>query len=116
MSPFFSNKSVNELMPTMLRPIQILCDRLGELSKTKQTIDMKYFFAAVTLDIMNGYCFSYEPLNVLKSDFGKKEKDDVDLFLEISTWNYHLPWILRLIYSLPVCASVPTGNSLIYAL
>lgn len=92
----------------MLRPIRILCDRLGELSRTKQTIDMQYFFAAVTLDIMNGYCFSYEPQNVLKPDFGKQEKDDIDLFLEVSLWTYHMPWILRLIYSLPVGISGPS--------
>ncbi|KAJ5815706.1 benzoate 4-monooxygenase cytochrome P450 [Penicillium riverlandense] len=85
----------------MLRPTQILCDRLDELSKTTQTVDMKYFFAAVSIDIMTGYCFAHEPQNVLKSDFGKKEKDDVDRFLEISAWNYHIPWILYFIYSLP---------------
>lgn len=90
----------------MLRPVRILCDRLGELSKTKQTIDMQYFFAAVTLDIMNGYCFSYEPQNVLKPDFGKREKDDIDLYLEVSLWTYHMPWIMRLIFSLPVGTSI----------
>ena len=45
---------------------------------------MKYFYAAVTLDIINDYCFSREPDNVLRSDFGKKSFDNVDSFLEVS--------------------------------
>lgn len=64
--------------------IEMLCERLREASKTGETLNMKYFYAAVTLDIINDYCFSKDPDNVLRSDFGRKSFDDVDGFLEVS--------------------------------
>ncbi|KAI9649135.1 hypothetical protein NHQ30_001702 [Ciborinia camelliae] len=45
---------------------------------------MKYFYAAVTLDIINDYCFSRKPDIILGADFGRKSFDDVDKFLGIS--------------------------------
>lgn len=45
---------------------------------------MKYFYAAITLDVMNNYCFARNTDNVLRSDFGRKSFDDVDSFLEVS--------------------------------
>ena len=102
MSRFFSAKAINELVPTMIKPLQILCDRLSLISSAKTAIDMKFFFLAVTIDIMNGYCFAHDPQHVLKPDFGAKEKKDIDLFIEVSMWNYQISWILTVIYALPV--------------
>ena len=68
----------------MRRPIDILCNRLEEATKSGETLNMRYMFAAVTLDIINDYCFAREPENVLKSDFGRKSFDDVDSFLGVS--------------------------------
>ena len=47
-------------------------------------MNLKYCYAAVTLDVINEYCFSADPKTVLKPDFGKKEFDDIDSFLEMS--------------------------------
>jgi hypothetical protein len=68
----------------MRRPVDILCKRLDEASKNGETLNMKYMYAAVTLDIINDYCFARDPENVLKADFGRKGFDDVDSFLEVS--------------------------------
>lgn len=103
----------------MRRHIDVLCDRLDEASRTGETLNMKYMYAAVTLDIINDYCFAKDPENVLKSDFGRKSFDDVDSFVEISllvsetlskptppstneAQNIHIPWIMRFSYYMPV--------------
>ncbi|KLJ09026.1 hypothetical protein EMPG_15547 [Blastomyces silverae] len=102
LNPFFSKKSVNDLFLVMCRPTNILCKRLDEACKTGETINMKYIYAAVTLDIINDYCFASSTENVLKPDFGRKGFDDVDSFFAVSLLNIHIPWLLRLNYSLPV--------------
>lgn len=84
LNPFFSKKSVNDLVPNMRSPIATLRGRLDQASNNGETINMKYMYAAVTLDIINEYCFAKNPENVNKPDFGRKSFDDVDSFLEIS--------------------------------
>ncbi|OAX85369.1 hypothetical protein ACJ72_00258 [Emergomyces africanus] len=101
LNPFFSKKSVNDLFLVMCRPIHILCKRLEQAHKTGETLNMKYMYAAVTLDIIKDYCFARSPEIVMKPDFGRKGFDDVDSFLEVSILNIHIPWLMRLSYSLP---------------
>ncbi|CAD6444312.1 acda6855-de0c-418b-9ce5-107134f7e3bb [Sclerotinia trifoliorum] len=101
LNPFFSKKSINDLVSRIQRPILILCDRLEKATKSREILNMKYFYAAVTLDIINDYCFSREPDNVLRPDFGRKSFDDVDKFLNISLLNIHVPYLMRFSYSLP---------------
>lgn len=84
MNPFFSKKAVDDLIPVIQYPIDILCKRLDEASKSGETVNMKYFYAAVTMDIIKDYCFARAPENVFKSDWGRKDFDDVDGFLEVS--------------------------------
>ncbi|RAK99186.1 cytochrome P450 [Aspergillus ibericus CBS 121593] len=100
-NPFFSKKSVVDLVPVIRRPIDMLCERLKEVSRDGGTVNLKYMFAAVTLDIIKDHCFAREPESVLKSDFGRKGFDDVNGFIAVSLWNTHMPWIMRLTYSLP---------------
>lgn len=66
------------------RPIDLLCKRLDEASNNGETINMKYMYAAVTLDIINDYCFARDPENVTKADFNRKATDDVDSLLYAS--------------------------------
>ena len=68
----------------MKRPIDLLCGRLEEAARSGETLNMKYFYAATTLDIINDYCFARQPENVLKSDFARKTHDDVDGLLKMS--------------------------------
>ena len=84
MNSFFSKKSVNDLVPSILRPIEMLCKRLEEASRVGETLNMKYFYAAVTLDVMNAYCFARETESVLRPDFNRQFFDDVDGFVEVS--------------------------------
>ncbi|KAE8372926.1 putative benzoate 4-monooxygenase cytochrome P450 [Aspergillus bertholletiae] len=100
LNSFFSKKSVNDLVPEMRRPISILCERLDQASNNGESVDMKYIYAAVTLDIINDYCFARAPEIVTQPDFGRKGFDDVDSFME-SLPNIHVPWLMRFTYSLP---------------
>lgn len=86
----------------MWRPIDILLERLHHAAQTGEMVNMKYIYAAVTLDIINAYCFAHEPSSVHRPDFGRKGFDDVDSFLEVSLLNIHIPWVMRFTYSLPV--------------
>ncbi|KAJ5548340.1 benzoate 4-monooxygenase cytochrome P450 [Penicillium frequentans] len=101
LNPFFSKASVAKLIPVMWGPINIVCDRLGEACKSKESVNLKYLFSAITLDIMTAYCFSQEPNAVFSPDFCRKEHDDLDAFVEVSLLNSHIPWVMRAIYSLP---------------
>jgi hypothetical protein len=84
LNPFFSKRSVSELVPSILPIIDGLCGRFNEASKTGGPVDLKYCYSALTLDIMNEYCFSTDPHTVAKPDFGRKNFDAIDSFLEIS--------------------------------
>ncbi|KAJ5798523.1 benzoate 4-monooxygenase cytochrome P450 [Penicillium pulvis] len=105
LNPFFSKASVTKLIPVMWGPINIVCDRLGEACKSKESVNLKYLFSAITLDIMTAYCFSQEPSAVLSPDFCRKEHDDLDAFVEVSLLNSHIPWVMRAIYSLPMVST-----------
>ncbi|KAJ6090139.1 benzoate 4-monooxygenase cytochrome P450 [Penicillium sp. IBT 16267x] len=101
LSPYFSKKSVTDLVAVMWHPIDILRERLHHAAQTGEVVNIKYIYAAVTLDIINAYCFAHEPSNVHQPDFGRKGFDDVDSFLEVSLLNIHIPWVMRFTYSLP---------------
>ncbi|PQE31548.1 Trichodiene oxygenase protein [Rutstroemia sp. NJR-2017a WRK4] len=101
LNPFFSKRSVLDLVPFIQTHIDRLCARLDAASKSSEPIDLKYCFAAVTLDIMNEYCFSKDSLTTMKPDFGRKSFDDIDSFLEISLLNLHIPWAMKLMYKIP---------------
>ncbi|KAL4938902.1 hypothetical protein BDV06DRAFT_214721 [Aspergillus oleicola] len=101
LNSFFSKKAVNDLLPAMLRPINILCKRLEDASESNETLNMKYIFAAVTLDIINDYCFARESACTLQPDFGRKGFENIDNFLKLSLVNVHIPWLMRFTYALP---------------
>lgn len=52
----------------MWRPIEILRERLHHAAQTGGMLNMKYIYAAVTLDIINAYCFAHEPVTVRQPD------------------------------------------------
>ena len=73
-----------DILPFVQNIIEKLSDRFDAASKTAESTNLKYSYAALTLDIMSEYCFSRNPDNVMKSDYGRKSFDDVDSFLVIS--------------------------------
>ncbi|KAJ5738022.1 benzoate 4-monooxygenase cytochrome P450 [Penicillium malachiteum] len=103
-SPFFSKKSVNDLVPVIWKPITMLLERLHHASVTGEVLNIKYFYAAVTMDLINSSCFARDPMIVKLPDFGSKSVDDVDGFLVVSLLNLHIPSFMRITYSLPALA------------
>ncbi|KAJ0425639.1 putative benzoate 4-monooxygenase cytochrome P450 [Aspergillus carlsbadensis] len=101
LNPFFSRKSVAELVPAMMHAVDILCQRLQDACKTGEVVNLKYIYAAVTSDIIDGYCFAREPTKVRERDFGQKFFDDIDSFMEVSLLNFHIPAIMRISFALP---------------
>ena len=87
----------------MWKPIEMLLERLRQAAQTGEILNMKYFYAAVTMDIINAYCFARAPGIVKLPDFGRQSVDDTEGFLLVSLLNIHFPWFLRITYSLPVC-------------
>lgn len=72
------------MLPFVRDIIERLSDRFDAASKTAEPINLKYCYAALTLDVMNEYCFSRDTQTVMMSDYGRKSFDDVDSFLVIS--------------------------------
>lgn len=73
-----------DLVPTIQRITDMLCKRFRQASLNGETLNLKYVFPAVTLDIINACCFAREPTTVLEPEFGKKETDNVVYFLKVS--------------------------------
>ena len=84
LNPFFAKRSVIETLPFVQDIIERLSDRFDAASKRAEPMNLKYGYAALTLDVMTEYCFSKDPNNVMKSDYGRKFFDNVDSFLVIS--------------------------------
>lgn len=98
----------------MWKPIYMLLERLRNASRTGEVMNMKYFYAAVTLDIINSYCFAREPTVVNVPDFNREAVDNIDNFLRVSLLNIHFPWVLRFTTSLPVGPMFILSQRLLY--
>lgn len=72
----------------MRRPVKILCDRLRTASDEGLTVNLKYIYAAVTLDIINDYCFARDPVYTLQPDFGERGFENIDHHLRMSLLVY----------------------------
>ncbi|CAF9929306.1 MAG: hypothetical protein GOMPHAMPRED_005365 [Gomphillus americanus] len=100
-SGFFSRAAVIELAPAIMRPLNILCDRLQNATQTEETLNMRYFFEAVTRDVIADYCFARSPVDVLKNDFNKQGFDEIENFLSVNLLNINFPALLRPLFYLP---------------
>ena len=58
--------------------------RLDETATTGETINLRYAYVALTIDVMSEYCFSRPYDAVLMPDFNKRSADDLQVFLEMS--------------------------------
>ncbi|KJK60521.1 Cytochrome P450 [Aspergillus parasiticus SU-1] len=105
--PDFFDQVFNQTNGRAVKPLRVADvfgpypARLQQAAQTGDMLNMKYIYAAVTLDIINAYCFAHEPHTMDQPDFGRKGFDDVDSFLEMSLLNIHNPWAMRFTYSLP---------------
>lgn len=61
-----------------------LCARFNDAAKTGEPVNLRYAFAALTLDIMGEFCFSRSFNAVQMPDFNQRSYDDLQVFLEMS--------------------------------
>ena len=84
LNPFFSKRSVNELAPFIQNMVNALCARFDDAVKTGEPINLRFAYAALTLDVMGEFCFSRSFNAVQMPDFSQRSFEDLDVFLEMS--------------------------------
>lgn len=84
LNPFFSRRSVMELMPFLNPIVQNLIDRLEGAAARGETVNLKYAYNALTMDNMTEYCFSTRTDRVLLPDFDRQTLDNVESFIYVS--------------------------------
>ena len=84
LNPFFSKRSVNDLAPFIQNIVDALCARFDDAAKTGEPIDLRYAYAALTLDVMGEFCFSKSFNAVRVPDFKQRSFEDLQVFLEMS--------------------------------
>jgi hypothetical protein len=84
LNPFFSKRSVSNLAPFIQDIVELLCTRFDEAIKTREPINLRFAYAALTVDIMGEYCFSKSYNSVLIPDFNQRSSEDLQVFLEMS--------------------------------
>ncbi|KAI4215335.1 MAG: hypothetical protein LQ351_002235 [Letrouitia transgressa] len=97
----FSSKVVRELQPLIVSTIEKLCDRLQRSFETKEIINLKYAFAALTHDVIYQYCFSRSLDSVSLPDFDKSYVDAIDDGPQMTPIIYNLHWVGVLLHSFP---------------
>lgn len=58
-APFFSQKSILALEPTLQRIVIKVCSRLSEFENSKQPVDLRLLFSCMTTDIITEYAFPH---------------------------------------------------------
>lgn len=101
LNPFFSKRSVYELVPFVENIIENISYRFELAALTGEAVNLKYAYAALTLDIINEYCFSRNPDRTKVGDFDQTSFDKFDEFVHVSAANYHLPWLMNMINAMP---------------
>lgn len=101
-NPFFSRASVQKLEYMIKDVVGQLCSRLEGFRETKEPVNLRHAFAAVTMDVITDYAFgtSYKCLD--EPDFAPIWPDSVDSVSEQSHLNKQMPWILSLMRQTPL--------------
>lgn len=92
---------MNDICPFLLPIVEKFCGRLEEAAKNKERVNLKYAYAALTMDNITEYCFSRTPDRVLLPDYGKIGLDNIDSFIDTSLINIYFPWLLGWLYKIP---------------
>jgi hypothetical protein len=102
LNPYFSKQSVRKLEPMIAEKIEKLCRRLHQAWETGEVINLRYAYAALTLDVITQYSFS--------KSYGALDADNwlcewvvmVDEVSRGSHLNKQFGWLLPLMKSLPI--------------
>lgn len=105
LSHFFSKQAVVRLGPKIQVLVDKLCSRLRENYETKQPMNLRHLYSALTTDVITEYCFA-------SSDhcLGKKDLDAymTVVWIKLSEAAHMLqqfPWMVPMVNTLPVMPS-----------
>ncbi|KIW89319.1 uncharacterized protein Z519_10173 [Cladophialophora bantiana CBS 173.52] len=102
LNPFFSKKAVARLEPMIRSVVEKLCARLAGFQQTKEPVNLRYAFAALTMDVITDYAFAncYNCLD--EPDFAPVWPEAVDSVSEQSHVNKQFPWLLPVMKLVPL--------------
>ena len=82
--------------------VEKLCTRLKGFQKTKEPVNLRYAFAALTMDVVTDYAFAQSYNCLDEPDFSPIWPQAVDSISEQTHINKQLPWILPLMRLMPL--------------
>ena len=102
LNPFFSKQAVAKLEPMIGTVVEKLSERLRGFQQTKEPVNLRHAFAALTMDVVVEYAFakSYNCLD--EPDFAPIWPEAVDSISEQSHINKQCPWLLPVMRLLPL--------------
>ncbi|KAK5096990.1 hypothetical protein LTR70_002207 [Exophiala xenobiotica] len=102
LNPFFSKRSVTKLEPMIKSAVEKLCTRLRGFQQTKEPVNLRHAFAALTMDVITDYAFakSYNCLD--EPGFAPIWPEAIDSVSEQSHINKQFPWLLPVMRLMPL--------------
>ena len=102
LNPFFSRRSVLQLEPMIRSLVEKLCARLEGFKQSGEPVNLKYAYAALTMDVITEYSFADNTGSLDQEDFSPNWADVVDSVSEQSALNKQYGWLLPLMKMSPI--------------
>lgn len=98
---FFSKRNVEGLESRIKKHVTQLCSRFHEFKKSGEVLNLKYAFAALTVDVVSEYAFA-RPFGALQDPkFAPQWLDAVEGIVTGCHLNAFFPWLPRVMKRLP---------------
>lgn len=99
---FFSKRNVEGLEGRIKKHVMNLCSRIEEVRGTGEVVNLKYAFAALTVDVVSEYAFA-RPFGALQDPkFAPQWLDAVEGIVTGCHLNAFFPWLPKLMKKLPL--------------
>ncbi|KAI0406739.1 benzoate 4-monooxygenase cytochrome P450 [Xylaria palmicola] len=94
LNPFFSKRSIQQLEPMIMEKIDRFSNRLSQLSRKGEVVNLSYATAALTMDVISSYSFGADIGNLKREDWGKDWLDAFRLVGQVRPVGRQFPWLL----------------------
>lgn len=102
LNPYFSKRSVAKLEPMIKSVVEKLCARLRGFQQSKEPVNLRHAFAALTMDVVTDYAFAKSTNCLDQPDFAPMWPEAVDSVSEQSHLNKQFPWLLPMMRLIPL--------------
>lgn len=103
-NPFFSRQTVLRQTPLIWSKVQRLCERIEEHRQSKEPLNLRDAFSALTIDIITQYCFNQPHGCLDHADFMPQWPRGIMEASAASHLNKQFGWLLPLLMMLPESA------------